>query len=218
MEDEKIRNSFQKIKQDMDFLKEEITALREDFSSLLEGLTGFLGKNNLNHNSTDNYSFQAQINENSTDKPFFKPLNDQNRAFSTGNQGVPTDRQTDQQTDRHINNTQENSKNTIENALEMLDSLDALKKELRLKLKRLTSQEMLVFSAIYQIEEEKSEKVSYKSLSEKLGLTESSIRDYIGRLVKKGIPIDKTKLNNKNIVLSISPNLKKLASLSTILQ
>ena len=58
----------------------------------------------------------------------------------------------------------------------------------------------------------------YKTLSKRLNLTESSIRDYIGKLIKKGIPVEKIKLNNKNIQLSISPNLKKIASLSTILQ
>ena len=58
----------------------------------------------------------------------------------------------------------------------------------------------------------------YKNLSIKLGLTESSIRDYIGRLIKKGIPVEKTKINNKTIHLSVSSNLKKIASLPTILQ
>jgi hypothetical protein len=49
-------------------------------------------------------------------------------------------------------------------------------------------------------------------------LTESSIRDYIGRLIKKGIPLDKVKINNKTIHISISQNLKKVATLPTILQ
>jgi predicted transcriptional regulator len=99
----------------------------------------------------------------------------------------------------------------------MLDSLDSLKKEIRLKFKRLTDQEILVFSTIYQLEEEIGE-VDYKMVSQKLNLTESSIRDYVGRLIKKGIPVDKNKINNKTIHLSISKNLKKVASLPTILQ
>ena len=44
------------------------------------------------------------------------------------------------------------------------------------------------------------------------------LRDYIGRLIKKGIPLEKKKINNKIIHLSVSKNLKKIASLSTILQ
>ena len=76
---------------------------------------------------------------------------------------------------------------------------------------------MLIFSLIYQLEEEKGH-TDYKTLSEKLKLTESSIRDYVQRLIKKGIPVEKTKINNKNIQLKISRNLKKIASLSTIMQ
>ena len=57
----------------------------------------------------------------------------------------------------------------------------------------------------------------YKSLSQKLNLTESSIRDYVGKLIKKGIPVDKNKLNNKIVCLNISKNLKNAVSLQTIL-
>ena len=95
--------------------------------------------------------------------------------------------------------------------------LDNIKKEIRLKFKRLTDQEVLVFSTLYQINEETGP-TDYKTIAKKLGLTESSIRDYIGRLIKKGIPVDKKRINNKIIQLSISQNLKKIASLPTILQ
>ena len=95
--------------------------------------------------------------------------------------------------------------------------MDSLKKEIRLKFKQLTDQEMIIFSAVYQFDEENGFS-DYKSLSQRLNLTESSIRDYIGRLIKKGIPVEKTKLNNKNIRLTLSKNLKNVVSLSTILQ
>jgi hypothetical protein len=156
-------------------------------------------------------------------------LKSPNINTSTGNQGVPTDRQTDRQTDQHIPKGSYNPENTlktispnnlpnsIENASQILDSLDNSRKKIRLKFKRLTDQEILVFSTIYQLEEELGQ-VDYKVLADKLKLTESSIRDYTGRLIKKGIPVDKTKINNKTIILSISPSLKKIASLPTILQ
>jgi len=105
----------------------------------------------------------------------------------------------------------------MKDAAKILDSLDSLKKEIRIKFKQLTDQEILVFSAIYQLEEEHGP-VDYKALAEKLNLTESSIRDYIGRLLKKGIPVEKKRINNKQIQLGISQSLKKIASLSTILQ
>ena len=75
---------------------------------------------------------------------------------------------------------------------------------------------LIVFSALYNSIDEKGYS-DYRDLAEKLKLTESSIRDYIGKLIKKEIPIEKIKLNNKNIQLKISENLKKIASLSTIL-
>ena len=107
--------------------------------------------------------------------------------------------------------------NPIDDAAKILDSLDSIKKEIRLKFKRLTSQEMLVFSTLYQIEEEKGS-IDYKALSQRLQLTESSVRDYVGRLIKKGIPVEKKRINNKTILLSVSSNLKKITSLSTIIQ
>jgi hypothetical protein len=185
--------------------------------------------------------FPTQVSENPTDKKFisteksyFKPLKHQNQGISIGNDGVPTDRQTNQQTDQQTDfpliivgeptdrqtNPEETSnlikKDSFKEAVGMLESLDNIKKELRLKFKRLTDQEVLVFSTLYQIEEEKGY-ADYKSISTKLNLTESSIRDYTGKLIKKGIPVDKIKINNKSIQLKISPNLKKIANLSTIL-
>ena len=65
---------------------------------------------------------------------------------------------------------------------------------------------------------EESDYVDYKSISRKLNLTESSIRDYVGKLIKKGIPVEKTKINNKMIRLSISEKLKKIAPLPVIFQ
>jgi uncharacterized phage infection (PIP) family protein YhgE len=108
-------------------------------------------------------------------------------------------------------------KPSINDAVELLDSLDSIKKELRLKFKRLTEQELLVFSKLYQLDEEIGH-TDYKTLAKELELSESSIRDYISRLITKGIPVDKNKINNKSISLTISPNLKKIATLSTILQ
>ena len=74
-----------------------------------------------------------------------------------------------------------------------------------------------MFSTIYQLEEENGF-ADYKSISEKINLTESSVRDYVGRIIKKGISVEKKKINNKNIQLIISNNLKKIATLPTILQ
>ena len=98
-----------------------------------------------------------------------------------------------------------------------MESLDNIRREIRLKFKKLTDQEWTIFSAIYQLDEEIGYS-THKMLAERLNLTESSIRDYIGKLVKKGIPIEKKRVNNKILQISISQNLKKIATLSTIMQ
>jgi len=163
-------------------------------------------------------------------------------SISTGNDGVPTNQQTNQQTNQHPPishgnslqnsselhtnekfNSQKQQKMTnsdkishLEQVSNVLNTLDNIKKELRIKFKRLTSQEMLVFSAIYSLESE-GFIVDYSILAGKLALSEISIRDYVHKLIKKGIPLVKSKEDNKKIQLSIAQDLKKIASLSTIL-
>ena len=207
-----IKEAFSKVKQDMDFLKEDLNNLKNELKETRElmikicesvqEISNQIGQAHQQINPIYLKNIQA-------DNFPFKPLNTQNLPISIGNQGVPADRQTDRQTDRQ-------AENTIENAAEMLKSLDNIKKEIHKKFKKLTEQEWLVFSTIYQFDEERGYS-DYKLLAEKLKLTESSIRDYVSRLIKKGISIDKIKLNNKNIRLNISQNLKKIASLSTII-
>ncbi|MEN7982521.1 MAG: helix-turn-helix domain-containing protein [Nanoarchaeota archaeon] len=228
------------IKEEFRFIKEEIDNLNQDnlflnleikeIKSQLKEICNILENlSNKIYNSNKNYSLNTHLDsstlrhinqthksdtlDTSTDNYYFKPLNHQNLPISIGNQGVSTDRQ---QTDNKQTDRQQ-TQNSIENAVEMLSSLDSLKKEIRLKFKRLTEQEILIFSTLYQLDLSNCF-VSYKTLSAKLNLTESSIRDYIRRLINKGIPIEKNKLNNKSIQLSISNDLKKIATLSTILQ
>ena len=222
-----IRDAFKKVKQDMDSLKQEINSLKQELSQnnkkiseiiefLTEKKTKFSIDSPLN-TSTHNQENQTSVVFPSTHNSSLEPLKHQILGISTGNQGVPTDRQTDRQTDKTPQNSLKNNVNSIENAFEVLNSLDNIKKEIRIKFKKLTEQELLVFSVIYQLEEEE-EYTDYKTLSKRLNLTESSVRDYVGRIIKKGIPVEKSKIKNKTIILSISPQLKKIASLATILQ
>src|SRR3990167_7607993 len=136
---------------------------------------------------------------------------------------IPTDRQTNQQTDRHIiSNTKSpfqasiTSPPSLKQVSEVLNSLDDLKKDLRRQFKKLTSQEMLVFATIYQLEEE-GLIVDYSLISTKLKLSESSIRDYALKIMRKGVPLTKIKENNKKVILSIPLELKKMASLQTLI-
>jgi len=214
-------------KEEMFFLKQDIQNINQGFQDIYKILNNFkekldlLSKDNKNNTSTHIKRVPTEIKGSSTHEYPFKPSNTQNMGISIGNQGASTDRQTDRQTDIMIQKStfseESTSKNTIDSAAEIIDSLDNIKKQIRLKFKKLTDQETLVFSTIYQLEEENLE-VNYKKLSEKLNLTESSIRDYVGRLIKKGIPLEKTKQNNKEISLVISPNLRKITTLNTILK
>jgi hypothetical protein len=164
------------------------------------------------------------------------------KSSSTGNDGVPTNQPTIQQTNQHphishgnsLKNDQflsdrtrenhflspENKKidkiSHLEQVSSVLSTLDNIKKELRTKFKKLTQQEMLVFSTIYSLEEQDFI-VDYSILARKLSLSEISIRDYVHKLIKKGIPLIKSKEDNKKITLSIAQDLKKIASLNTIL-
>lgn len=182
---------------------------------------------------TEREVFKTNKTDIQTYQSYISPLNTKFYGISIGNQGVQTNKQTHQQTDIRHNfssynpenshsetdfNSQNKSQNDSFNMAEnLLDSLDTLKKEIRLKFKRLTDQELIVFSTIYQLEDQFGYS-DYKSISKKLNLSESSIRDYVRRLINKGIPLEKIKVNNKEIHLSISPNLKKIATLNTILE
>jgi len=220
---DKIKEAFEKVREDIEFLNQEISSLQEnmfEIKNLINNLTEEIHENqsfNTPTHPTHIPTHPTHIPTHPTHNLSLNDLKEQNMPCSTGNQGVPTDRQTDRQTDQHIEKEGFFLQNHIEKASEILDSLDSLKKEVRLKFKRLTEQEWLIFSTLYQLEEEAGN-VDYRLLSKRLNLTESSIRDYIGRLIKKGIPVDKKRINNKNIVLSVSSNLKKIASLNTILQ
>jgi len=214
---DKIKKAFQNVKNDIDFLKEELFFLRENLVEIKDKIKEFnlkTGENITEKPPTNQPIIPTHSADSSTHDSNFKGLKSDILPISTGNLGVPTDKQTNRQTDTSTQNQQKNKE--IKDIIEILDSLDNVKKEIRLKFKRLTGQEFLVFSTIYQLEN--TVEINYRILSEKLGLSESSIRDYVGRLIKKGISIEKTKLNNKNIKLSISEDLKKITSLSTILQ
>ena len=217
----------------MDPIKEAFSHIKEDIFALQQQINDI--KRTLDEiNQTQKLLIQSnrQINQALPETPTQElplyGLKEPISSISTGNGGVPTNRQTDSQTDQqplksvdiYPLNSENISKNDqitqIQRVSEVLESLDSIKKEIRSNFKQLTSQEMTVFSSIYTLEEQ-GFIVDYSLISQKLGLSESSIRDYIHKIIKKGIPLIKFKENNKKVSLSISPDLKKLASLQTIL-
>jgi len=229
IKENQIKQAFKKIKLDIFNINKELTTLRLELNQLKNyflTLTKQLQTTKIPQKSTSTHkqlnSTHPAISTHSSTHNFpLQPPNSQNLTISTGNQGVSTDRQTDRQTNRQTQNQtkiQEIQQKTTPQTPpeEILSQLDSLKKETRLKFKRLTNQEMLVFSTIYQLEQE-GKQATYKTLSNKLGLSESSIRDYIKRMITKDIPILKEKINNKKIILHVADSLKKLATLDTLI-
>lgn len=228
-----IKDAFSRIKQDISSLQEQISFLNQQMEELKRTF------NNQNQAQNLNQQTGSQINPTiqhiPTDNLPLEALKQPIMSISTGNEGVPTDSQTDSQsvsqtaknidfTKFHTEDYQESALNPqktdqisqIQRVSNVLESLDSLKKEIRSNFKHLTYQEMAVFSSIYTLEEQ-GFVVDYSLISQKLSLSESSIRDYTHKLIKKGIPIVKSKENNKKVSLTISPELKKIASLQTIL-
>jgi len=227
-----IKEAFNKVKEEILFIKSDISLLKKELQEtrqLMIKLSQIIKDLSVENNPAHPSNNPAHPSNNPAHFTIFKAQKGQNSIFSTGNQGVPTDRQTDRQTDQqtHLLNKNFQSKENFPipsskkegsfiEILKTLDSLDEFKKEIRLKFKRLTEKEFLVFSTIYQLEEQGIQ-VEYSSLANRLNLTESSIRDYIGKLIKKNIPILKEKINNKNIFLKITPDFKKLIPLPTLI-
>jgi len=205
--DDKIRLSFEKVKRDIDFLHEEILAIRKEI---------------------------LEIKANFTDKS------------SIGNDGVPTDRQTDRQTSNRYsalvdetlspiletptsvgmqiptdvqqsNTLFQHIQQTRQTDISLIEIVDNLKTDLKKRFLSLTKQEFYIFSVLFTVE--KSQKtVTYKDIALKTGLSESSIRDYIQKIAKKGIPISKERLNNKITLLKIPEEIRNLATLDNLLR
>ena len=219
-----IKEAFKKIKRDIFTLQSQIHSLTREIHELKRTLRQ---TDNQTDTKTQPQNTQTQPEIRQTDrqtdesKPVPERLKTKNLPISTGNDGVQTDRQTIRQTDRQTQEVRLNRGETdkitdIEKVSEILNSLDTITKDLRQKFKKITPQEMLIFSTIYQLQE-KGINSSYSLLSQKTGLSESVIRDYVQKLIKKGIPLDKSKEANKKVILSIPQDLQKIASLSTII-
>ena len=206
-----IKEAFLKIKEDILYLKDEISQLK---SQIKENQTTPTHNISPTHQHTNT---PTHFQTTPTHKYIVEPPYTQNSNSSIGNKGVPTDKQTNRQTDKQLyEHTQIIPNSEFKQVKNILTSLDSIKKGIRLKFKRLTPQEMLVFSVLYELEEQNFTKITYRALATQIKLSESSIRDYINKLINKGIPIEKIRQNNKTIILKISQDLKNVVTLATI--
>ncbi len=81
--------------------------------------------------------------------------------------------------------------------------ISASRQELLVAFSLLSKQELRTFLTIYELSEEKGSNVSYMDVANRLKLSEGCIRTYISGLMRKKIPIDKVKYNNKTVFLQI---------------
>lgn len=72
---------------------------------------------------------------------------------------------------------------------------------------QITNKEFLVFLTIFQ-----SQTTTYKQIAAKLSLTLSCVRSYVSELIRKKIPLVKSKLKNRKVILSIPSWFKSLTS------
>ena len=207
-----LKEAFFKVRQDIDFLYSELSEIKQ----LLYELQAKQTIQPTNQHPNPTYPTPSPTQE--------IPLNaliSSKTTISTGNDGVPTNQQTIQPTNQHPLISTPSSVNDpishLRRVSEVLATLDDLKKEVRIKFKKLTEQEMLIYSTIYQLEDQ-GFVVDYAILAQKTGLTEISIRDYIRKILQKDIPLLKLKESNKKVILKIPQDLKRVASLSTINQ
>lgn len=216
-----IKEAFIKIKEDMNVLKEALFTLKDEFDLLkIEVYKPTNQQTNtfLPEEIPQQTNKPTPVKDTPTDNINLYGLYGKNINISTGNRGVPTNKPTNKPTNQHPIISDGNTlSDDFKKANIILESLDGLKKEIRLKFKRLTPQEMAVFSTIYSLEEQNHPEITYKLLAELLKLSEASIRDYTNKIISKGIPLQKTKENNKKVLLHISLDLKKVATLDTIL-
>jgi hypothetical protein len=217
-DEDAIREAFSHIKQDIVDLKREIYFLKREIIDLKARKPVFPTDIQQTNQHTD--STQHIIGQ---DKPYL--------LSSIGNDGVPTDKQTDnKQTNRQASEpyfnaislpkTSQFPDDKIEKSTKTSDLINLvtnLKEEMRQNFLKLTRQEFLIFSVVYSLDDEGIQ-VTYPLVAEKTRLSESSIRDYIARIVGKGIPLEKHKINNKQVIIRVKDELKSLATLDSLVK
>jgi hypothetical protein len=215
MNEEVLKKAFSKVKDDMQALNGRIDQIEAKLNEILL-------------NSTSNPP-------NSTENNPFKPSNPQIQQSSSGNKGVQsinhstinqsfnnqshTKHKIGQYTPQIKENYDEKpsldqslSNQSLSNHSTNIHSLNiqSLKKELESRFEALTNQEFLVFLTIYQLEEDFGRPVTYIDLSTKLTLTSGCIRGYVSSIIRKNLPVIKSKINNRTLTLTINPEFRDL--------
>jgi hypothetical protein len=180
LNEEKIKNSFKNIKKDMDLILNELNS----FKDLLKGQNEKI--------LSLNKELRSQISLNNQNKSDFKAINES----STGNKGV------NQSINQSFNQSNPNQSfnHEIANFKRDFDEIFI----------NLSKQPFLVFLTIYQLEEDFNRPINYDELAQRMNLTKECLRAYISHLLKKRVPILKTRKNNRVVYLSVHEKFKDL--------
>lgn len=154
----------------------------------------------VNKQNKDISDFKNEINRIFNDLADLKlKITFDSAKISIGNEGVlnkQTNKQTVKQTNKHI-------------IIDKSGEISKFQTNIEEFFKNLTKQELLSFLTIYQLEEELGQ-VKFSDVSKHLNLSESCIRGYVKRLLDKGAPLTRTKVNNKLVLLSILQEFRTL--------
>lgn len=181
--EEKVKNSFFKVKEDINSLGLKITDIKEIIKLQQEQIELLLNK--IEHISQDNKN-KANFSEDGS-------------KSSIGNEGVYANMRADSYADMHI------KPRVKDQNLGNLDSISSVDKTFL----NLTRREFLLYLTVYQLEDD-FDKVTYDDLSRHLKLTPGCIRTHISNIIKKGLPIQVSKINNKIVILSIPKEFRNL--------
>ena len=185
MKESTIKNSFSKVKEDIANLNKKLDKISVILNNLMQ-IEQKIPRNDQNI---------SQISKNEQ----YDPQNKQKNNVSTGNRGVQS-----------INQSLSNHSTINQSFNNQSLNIQALRKDIEDHFKRLSNQEFLVFLTIFQLEEDLEIGVTYDNLSVKLGLSAGCIRGYVSGIIKKGLPLEKRKINNRTITLHIKKEFREL--------
>ena len=181
--EENVKLSFIKMKEHANNLELRMKDLEGKMIEILEMFT--ILKTNVDIKLTLKEEKREEINEFSDN--------------SIGNEGVQASKQASEQATK-----QASTQAITKQASTLTDP-----KEIETLFKSIPKKQFLTFLTIYQLEEEK-QTVTYRSVAEKLNLSESCTRAYVVSLIQKKVPLIKKKVNNRVTILTIPQNFKDL--------
>ena len=183
---EKVKNSFLKVKEEINSLKIELGGIKRLLLEIKE----------------ERHPINVQKNQNTRE-------NQEKSSNQANSKEVPQEIKgsdlinTKLTLNKHLINTKLTLNTSLTPPSQNLDSFfDSLRK--------LTKKELLIYLTIYQLEDEEGSRPTYLLLSEKLKSTPENIRIHIHRILKKEVPLKKTKINNKVSLFSIPAEFKTL--------